>query len=151
MEDGLGLNNPKEVEHLFLEQELNKYCPFYMSIGMTYDQYWYGDPTMARHFLKAYRMKEKREAEKQKWIMWEQGLYVYEAICDVAPILRAFSKSTKPLPYPSKPHNLDEDIEKQKDEEMKKKKEELDKYRAQVFFTNWANATKKHFQDKKGK
>ena len=32
-----------------------------------------------------------------------QGLYIYEALCDVAPILHAFAKpGTKPLPYSEK-------------------------------------------------
>ena len=102
---------------------------------------------MTRDYLEAYRMREKRENEKKSWTMWEQGLYVYEAICDVAPILRAFSKSTKPLPYPKKPYELEE-IQKE-DKNMKELQEERDKYRAQIFFKNWADAQKKRFKDKK--
>lgn len=151
MEDVLGYEQPKEVEHFFLTPEFNKYCPFFISIGMTYEQFWEGDPTITKDYLKAYKLKQKRIAETAKWIMWEQGLYVYEAICDVAPVLRAFSKSTKPLPYPDKPHGLEKDVQKIQDEEKRKKQEELDMYRTQIFFTNWANATKKHFQDKKRK
>lgn len=147
MEDGLDLFKSEKVEHLFLTQEFNKYCPFFISLGMTYEQFWEGDPTIANDYLEAYKLKEKREAEKTKWIMWEQGLYVYEAICDVAPILRAFSKSTKPLPYPKEPWGLDKTEEEQA-KELEQTKRELDMYRQQVFFTNWANATKKHFQNK---
>lgn len=148
MEDGLDYLQSKKVEHFFLTQEFNKYCPFYISLGMSYEQFWEGDPTITKDYLEAYRIKEKREAEKSKWMMWEQGLYVYEAICDVAPILRAFSKATKPLPYPEKPHGLDTTLE-DKGKELEEKKKELDMYRQQVFFTNWANATKEHFQKKK--
>lgn len=148
MEDVLVSSEAKKVEHFFLTDEFNKCCPFFISIGMTYEQFWEGDPTMTKYYLKAYQEKEKREAEKQKWIMWEQGLYVYEAICDVAPVLRAFSKSTKPLPYPKEPWNLDKSKE-QQDKELEEKKKELTMYRQQIFFTNWANATKQHFQNKK--
>ena len=114
---------------------------------MSYEQFWYDDPTIANDYLEAYKLKEKRDAEKTKWITWEQGLYVYEAICDVAPILRAFSKSTKPLPYPKKPYGF-EDNPYEEDEETKKLKEELNKYKVQIFFQNWANAQKKRFQNK---
>lgn len=148
MEDDLGLK-PKDVEHIFLTEQFNKYCPFYISLGMTYEQFWEGDPTMTKDYLEAYRQKEKREAEKMKWAMWEQGLYVYEAICDVAPVLQAFSKSKKPLPYPERPWGLDKLKEEQDKQEKEEKQKELDMYKQQVFFTNWANATKKHFQNKK--
>lgn len=151
MEDGLDFQESKQVEHLFLTQEFNRYCPFYMSIGMSYNDYWYGDPSMAKAYLEAYKIKEKRESEKMKWTVWEQGLYVYEAICDVAPVLRAFSKATKPLPYPERPHGLDEDMQKQQNEDLKKKQEELEQYRIQIFFTNWANATKEQFKKNKKK
>lgn len=147
MEDVLGLGS-KKVEHFFLTNEFNKSCAFYISIGMSYEQYWYGDPTMTRDYLEAYKMKEKREAEKTKWITWEQGLYVYEAMCNVAPILRAFSKSTKPLPYPERPHGVEErEVE---NEEIKKLKEQRDIFRTQIYFQNWARDMQKRFKDRKG-
>lgn len=148
MEDGLDLYKSKNVEHHFLTEEFNKCCPFYISIGMTYEQFWEGDPTMTKFYLDAYTLKEKREADKLRWTMWEQGLYVYEAICDVSPVLRAFSKATKPLPYPKKPYGWEKE-ETKEDINIKKIKEERDIYRTQIFFQNWANAQKQRFKDKK--
>lgn len=148
MEDGLVLLQSKKVEHLFLTEEFNKYCPFFISIGMSYEQFWEGDPTMTKDYLKAYNQKQKREAEKMKWMMWEQGLYVYEAICDTSPILRAFSKATKPLPYPKEPYGL-EKTQQEKNPEIEQLKEQRDMYRTQIFFQNWANAQKEHFRNKK--
>lgn len=143
MEDVLETKETKKVEHFFLTNEFNKCCPFYISIGMTYEQFWYGDPTMTKMYLEAYKIKEKRETEKMKWITWEQGLYVYEAICDVSPVLRAFSKATKPLPYPEKPYGLAND---EMDKKIKEVEEERDMYRAQIFFQNWASNMKKKFR-----
>ena len=54
---------------------------------------------------------------RNKWARWEQGLYIYEALCDVSPILRAFSKATKPLQYPQQPYGL-EDIHQNKVNEV---------------------------------
>jgi hypothetical protein len=147
MEDVLVAEEPKKVEHFFLTKEFNKCCPFFISIGMTYEQFWYGDPTIADAYLEAFKLKEQREAEKIKWTTWEQGLYVYEAICDVAPVLRAFSKATKPLPYPEEPHGLDK-TQQNKDKELEEKKKELDMYRQQIFFQNWVKAQKQRFQKK---
>jgi hypothetical protein len=36
-------------------------------------------------------------------------MYIYEALCDVAPILHSFAKKgTKPLPYPDHPYAITE-------------------------------------------
>jgi len=147
LEDVLDTIKSKKVEHFFLTDEFNKCCPFYISIGMTYEQFWYGDVTMTKMYLEAYKMKEKRELEKSKWITWEQGLYVYEAICNVSPVLRVFSKVKEPLPYPEKPYGLENDIEKQA--KIKEIEEERDMYRAQIFFQNWSRDMKKRFNNRK--
>lgn len=148
MEVGLDDETSENVEHHFLTRKFKEYCPILISMGMTYEQFWEDDPTIAGYYLKAFKIKQKRAYEIRQWTMWEQGLYVYEAICDVSPVLRAFSKSTKPLPYPKAPYGWD--ISKtQEDEELTKLKEERDKYRAQIFFQNWTNTMKKHFQKQK--
>lgn len=147
MEDVLENAKSKNVERFFLTNEFNKSCPFFISIGMTYEQFWYEDPTIAKMYLEAFKLKEQREAEKTKWLTWEQGLYVYEAICDVSPVLRAFSKATKPLPYPEKPHGLHKSEE--EDKRIKEIEKERDMYRTQIFFQNWANNMKKRFNTRK--
>lgn len=153
MEDSLIFEDVKQVEHIFLTNEFEKLCPYFISIGMTYEQFWYGDVSMTKQYLKAFEIKEKREAKKNKWTIWELGLYIYEALCYVSPILRAFSKAKKPLPYPTKPHNL-EQLDLEIDENSRKEKEENRKkveiMRAQIFFKNWATATANKFKQKGG-
>lgn len=149
MEDSLVLNKTKQVEHIFLTKQFEEICPYFISIGMTYEQFWYEDVSITKYYQKAFEIKEKREAKKEKWTIWEQGLYIYEALCNVSPILRAFSKAKKPLPYTSKPYNIDK-IDEIGNEEVRVKKEKekrnLDVERAQIFFKNWANATKEKFK-----
>ena len=99
---------------------------------------------MAKAYLEAHKIKEKRKVEEMKWITWEQGLYVYEAICDVSPVLRAFSEIRKPLPYPEQPYGLEKNVEK-----IKEIEEERDMYTAQIFFQNWAREMKKRFNNRK--
>lgn len=105
---------------------------------MTYEQYWYGDVWM----VEAYRKAEKLRLSVVNQKLWLQGQYVYEAICDVSPILHAFAKrGTKPIPYRSEPYQLLSSTPKEDN-----KNAENERLKAQLFFKNWARATKKHFE-----
>ena len=85
-------------------------CPIYMSMGMSYEDFWYGEPEMPRFFRKAYRLKQEHE-NNQAWL---QGAYVYDAICAVSPVLHAFAKKgTKVQPYLKKPYSMRGEKEKQ--------------------------------------
>lgn len=146
MEDSLEDKiKPKRVEHIFLYKQFEEVCPFFISIGMTYEQFWYDDVSLTKYYLKAFELKEKREVEKNRWDSWEKGLYVYEAICCASPILRAFSKATKPLRYPEKPYGIKDVETKEADIEQKEKVELL---RTQIFFENWAKQARKRFKEK---
>ena len=77
--------------------------PYYLAIGMTYEQFWEGDPTLVIYYRKADEIRN----EKCNQELWLQGLYIYEAICDVSPILHAFAKKgAKPHPYTTTPYPL---------------------------------------------
>ena len=89
-------------------------CPDYMAMGMTWDEYWDGDPQMTVAFRKMHRMKQ--ESRNQE--MWLQGMYIYEALLDASPMFRDLVKEAKPIPYPTKPYPLNrEDSEKRKEQE----------------------------------
>lgn len=88
------------------------------------------------------------QIERKEWELWKQGVYVYEALCDVSPIVHAFSKKgTKPLPYPSKPYGLED---KGKAEKIKKKEAENERLKAIWKFSEWERATKEYFEEKAG-
>jgi len=92
--------------------------PYYLAIGMTPEQYWDGDCTLVKYYRKA----EELRNEKRNQELWLQGMYVYEAICDVAPILHAFAKKgTKPTPYSAKPYPLNNKQIKRDEEEKQRK------------------------------
>ena len=47
------------------------------------------------------------EQEMQNQFAWLQGMYIYEALCDVSPVLHAFAKrGARPMPYAEKPYDL---------------------------------------------
>ena len=78
--------------------------PHYLIMGMTPEQYWEDDCRLVVGYREAYRIKQDNENR----YAWLQGLYIYEALCDVAPVLHAFAKSgTKVRPYPDKPHEFE--------------------------------------------
>lgn len=77
-----------------------------------------------------------QQSEQQLWL---QGVYIYEALIKVAPILHAFAKNgTKPEPYSDKPYGMF----KKPDPKEKEMEKELEIKKAQIFFQNWASANK---------
>lgn len=116
---------------LSYEQVFYQFLPYYLSIGMDNDDYWYKDCTLTESYRKADELRRKRRNEE----LWLQGLYVYEAICDVAPILQAFAKKgTRATPYSAEPYAITE-----KDIAEKKKRDELIKYeQKKAKITAWA-------------
>ena len=97
---------------------------FYLSIGMTPEQYWDGDPLLAKYYRQADELKRKRRNQD----FWLQGMYIYEALCDAAPILQAFAKKgTKPVPYPDHPYSLT--TKEREDEKKLREKREREKAR----------------------
>ena len=84
-------NSPFPYTEAFYQQ-----FPYYLSIGMTAEQYWDDDATLAYYYRKAEELRKERRNEE----FWLQGMYVYDAISRLTPVLHAFAKKgTKPQPY----------------------------------------------------
>lgn len=94
-----------------------------MSIGMTYDEFWNGDVALVRAYRKAQEIRDRR----QNQTLWLQGMYIYEALCCVSPVLHAFAKKgAKPTPYPNEPYPITEaEIQERKAQEARQKEEKL--------------------------
>ena len=113
--EGFG-SAPLSFGQLFDEQ-----CGLYMAMGMSYDDYWNGEPDMPKH----YRKKRETERQFRNEELWLQGMYVYEAILACAPALNAMSKKPKPLPYSQKPYPItSKDLEDTRDEQKMKQLED---------------------------
>lgn len=84
-----------------------------MSIGMSYDEFWNQDVALVRVYRKADELRRRRQNET----LWLQGMYIYEALCDAAPIFHAFAKKgTKPHPYAKEPYAITESEIRERDE-----------------------------------
>ena len=115
--------------------------PFYLSIGMTYEQFWEGDPSLTKYYRKAYELQRKRRNED----LWLQGMYIYEALCDVSPLLRAFAnKGTKAHPYAERPYSITSDERK----EEQKLKEQREKEKAKQYMLGKMAKINKVFDSK---
>jgi hypothetical protein len=99
-------------------EKFQELFPYYLSIGMTEEQYWDRDSTLVVAYRKAEELKTNRKNQE----MWLQGAYVYEALCRVSPLLHAFAKKgTKPVPYIAEPFAITEKQAEYRQEEKEKK------------------------------
>lgn len=142
---GLLLNkrsNPQKVAPpLSYTEQFYSHLPFYLSIGMTFNQYWNEDSCLVKYYRKAYEYQRKQMNE----FAWLQGMYIYEALCDTAPIMNGFAKKgTKPHPYPAKPYAVTaSDISKQckeKEQNRYKRGKEIMTAFSVAFNENFKNA-----------
>ena len=102
-------------------------CPTYLSYGMTYDQYWHGNPWMVVHFARAHKLR----MERRNWEMWMQGLYNYAAFSTT--LTNAFSKpGSTPKKYLEAPEPIfpktEEEIEAEEERELRKMVYDLNKW-----------------------
>lgn len=73
-----------------------KMCAYYLSIGMSYEQYWDGEADLCRY----YREAHNRILREQNAMAWRQGAYVYQALLCAYPLYNALSKKKEAYPYP---------------------------------------------------
>ncbi|MCM1223009.1 MAG: hypothetical protein NC548_52015 [Lachnospiraceae bacterium] len=99
-------------------EKFEELCGQYMALGMSYDDYWDGDPTMVKY----YRAAEEYKQERENYLAWLHGLYFYTALIDVAPIFNPMSKKKRPKEYMDAPIPMSDRTAKQtKDKENRQK------------------------------
>ena len=105
-----------------------------MAIGMTYEEYWYGDPLMVRAFYEAWKLKKKQQDE----LAWLNGLYVAKALN--ATVMNAFKKQgSQPETYPEKPILC---AEEEKNKAKTEEQEEMEALYAMAYMENMVLAGK---------
>ena len=103
-----------------------------MAYGMTWEQFWFGDPWMARAYAQSYLLKRKIRNEE----MWINGIYIANAFQTV--LGNAFGK--RQLKYMEKPLDIYGKTEAEKKREVRNERQKL---------INWLNKLKKS-ADKQG-
>lgn len=104
--------------------------PYYLAIGMTYDQFWNDDVELVKYYRKADEMRTERRNQE----LWLQGMYVYEAFCDASPLLHAFAKKgVKAHPYSDRPYSLTEKAKERAEEDKARANAEKGKKLMEAF------------------
>lgn len=86
------------------------YWPYYIHLGMTYDEYWRMDCTLVKDYRKAYEYRQEYDNSQ----LWLQGLYVYRAIEAQRPGWAFYGKKTpKPESYLEKPLAVTKELQEQ--------------------------------------
>lgn len=105
-------------------------------IGMTADEFWYGDPELFYNYARVYELKQKNEHQN----IWQIGARVKQVL-DSSIIFTSMAdkKTAKNLPeYPECPYTENSDNEVMGENEI-----DLQRERAKVWLENWVNSFKK--------
>jgi hypothetical protein len=70
--------------------------PYYLAVGMSYDQFWYGSPEMVIAYRRADEIRKRRMNEE----LWLNGIYTAEALAST--VGNMFAKGSK-YQYPAEP------------------------------------------------
>lgn len=94
-----------------------------MAMGMTYDEFWYGEPDR----VKFYREAEEIRRKERDYNLWLQGRYFYDALCSVSPILHAFAQNgTRAQAYNEEPYpRTEKEYRELQERQMKARAEEF--------------------------
>lgn len=100
-------------------------APYYLSIGMTFNEYWYEDACLVKQFREADRLRQER-ANMEAWL---NGMYHYDALC--CALSNAFrKKSDPPAKYPAEPYNI---FPKQETKQEREQREEAERLQAKLY------------------
>lgn len=124
---------------LSMGEVFRKLCPEYLHYGMTWEQYWNGDPWMVVAFAEAHKLRIQQRNEE----LWMQGLYVHDAFAVV--LSNAFAqKGSVPKKYLEKPLDIfpktEEEKEAEEERELRKMVKQLNAWEKR-FNANAENGT----------
>lgn len=103
-----------------MSEVFDRLCPYYMLYGMTYDEYWYGDPWRLKVYKEASMLRDRKENTMQ----WLMGIYTNHAV-SVA-IANAFRrKGSPPIKYLEKPLDIFPKTEAEEKAEQEQKQKEI--------------------------
>ena len=139
--DDQGGGGISRLPSLCYSKKFEELCGYYMSLGMTYEQYWDGDCCMTKYFRRMDELKRSRNNEES----WLLGCYIYDALLSVYPVFNALSKKKEPYPYRSSPFPITEREQIQAD--LDKKKREM--YKSIEEMQEWAAAINKRRKEGK--
>ena len=96
------------------------WCPYFMLYGMTYEQYWFGDPWIVKAYKQAYDLQCRKRNEE----LWLGGVYTLDAFSTV--LSNAFrKKGTQAARYMSKPLDIFPKTKAEQEAEAEREREKV--------------------------
>lgn len=102
-------------------------CPYYMSIGVSYDDFWNGNFEICKYAREAEKIRKKRMNEE----CWWNSLYTFRALCDASVLFHDFMKEKPDLQFSTK-EPLPMTIEEAEEQEKVRKQKEMEGFVAQM-------------------
>lgn len=136
---GGGTSRPSPL--LRYGEDLERLCSYYMSLGMSYSDYWDGDAEMVKY----YRQMDELRREQRNSELWLLAAYIYEALLDASPVFNPLSKKNKPFPFRSEPIPVTERGTRESAERKKQKQLEAGREAMRVMMAT----INKQFENKK--
>ncbi len=100
-------DSPEDKEPIVLRKVFKEQFPYYLQMGMTYNQYWNCDCTLARDYRKAYELRQEYD-NQQAWLL---GMYIYDAVNRLRPGFAFYgNKPPKIEKYMDKPIAITESM-----------------------------------------
>ena len=125
--DDLGESEPSEPPTL--AEIFTQAFPYYLAMGMTYDEFWNGAPSLVRAYRKAHDMKR----HEKNYELWMQGKYIFDAL-RCTPLLVGFPEKGYKVPsdadYPKQPYPLTE--KEAQEHEIQRENENTKRFIAQL-------------------
>ena len=95
-----------------LTEVFNRAFPFYLSLGMDYETFWYKDVTIVKHYNAMVKIKN----ERTNYNAWLYGLYFDKAL--LHGLSTMFSESSSDvIEYPNEPYKEEEETKQELTEE----------------------------------
>jgi hypothetical protein len=121
--EGLTESSESNTDAPWFAEYADSLCAYYMFIGVSFYEYWFGDYSQFHFYEDAYKLRERHENTGR----WIQGKYVYDAVGALSPILHPFAKGgTKAEPYLKDPYPISaEEAEERRVRDERQKYEEM--------------------------
>lgn len=125
--DDLGESEPSDTKSL--AELFTEIFPYYLAMGMSYDEFWHGSPSLVRAYRKAADLKR----HERNYELWMQGRYIFEAL-RCAPLLVGFPDKGYKVPsgagYSEQPYPLTE--QEAREREIQRENENTKRFIAQL-------------------
>lgn len=110
MESGFLDSEETSLSNKTYTEIFHEVLPYYISIGMSIDEFYNQGVNLAKYYRQAHEIKEDRH----NLHLWLQGMYIYDAISTSLYNVFCRTKGQQASSYPSKPYPL---TNKQKEED----------------------------------